>query len=342
MQGFNMGRYVPPELEGTVSFNTASGKGHALGDRARKLKTEGVLIVRFECPFAIWCTHCDPEQIIGQGVRFNAEKKKVGRYYSTPVWSFRFKHTVCGQWIEVRTDPKNAEYLVVEGGRRRDTGENKLLDGEIRLGVSEEDKQRLEREGGFGAMEKKVEDKALASSQKQRLDQLVLASERDWGDPYEKSRKLRAEFRTGRRKRHADEMSGEALKDKFGLGVDILAELPEDSDRVKFVEFGQQGEAAAAATASLSLSKPLFQNPVTTKLPSRLKSDCSKIGKKELLQNTLQGNTRLATDPFLRHENPWQPRTKRKRADEVENQREQNKVAKVQNLALVGYDSDSS
>ena len=100
MQGFNMGRYVPPDLEGTVSFNQASGKGHPLGARARKLKAEGVLIVRFECPFAIWCTHCRPEQIIGQGVRFNAEKKKVGNYYSTPIWSFRFKHTICSGWLE--------------------------------------------------------------------------------------------------------------------------------------------------------------------------------------------------------------------------------------------------
>ncbi len=42
-----MGRYVPPDLEGTVSFNQASGKGHALGNRARKLQTEGILTVRF-------------------------------------------------------------------------------------------------------------------------------------------------------------------------------------------------------------------------------------------------------------------------------------------------------
>jgi coiled-coil domain-containing protein 130 len=43
-----------------------------------------------------------------------------------------------GGWIEVRTDPKNTEYVVVEGSRRRDTGEDKLLDGEIRIGATEE------------------------------------------------------------------------------------------------------------------------------------------------------------------------------------------------------------
>ncbi|KKK23067.1 DUF572 domain protein, partial [Aspergillus ochraceoroseus] len=92
MQGFNMGRYVPPDQEGLATGNKLAGK-HALGPRARHLHTKGALIVRFEMPFAVWCTTCQPhETIIGQGVRFNAEKKKVGHYYSTPVYSFRMKH----------------------------------------------------------------------------------------------------------------------------------------------------------------------------------------------------------------------------------------------------------
>ena len=28
--------------------------------------------MRFELPFAVWCQHCKPEAIVGQGVRFNA------------------------------------------------------------------------------------------------------------------------------------------------------------------------------------------------------------------------------------------------------------------------------
>ncbi|KAI1608870.1 CWC16 protein [Exophiala viscosa] len=338
MQGFNMGRYVPPDLEGTLSFNQASGKGHALGHRARKLKTEGILTVRFECPFAIWCTHCNPETIIGQGVRFNAEKKKVGAYFSTPIWSFRFKHTVCGGSIEVRTDPKNAEYLVVEGGRRRDTGVDKLLDGEIDLAqtVSEEDKARLERDGGFGAIEKKVADKTLFTTQQERLNELVRSSERDWADPYEQSRKLRADFRVGRRKRQADEKSGNALKDRFGLEVEMLGALPEDGERVKFVDFGVSNEASSSA-------KPLFRQLDGT-LPARFKANTSKkLDKKQSLQSQLASNTRIAADPFLREEHVWKPTAKRKR-DDVEMGTAQNstsKAAKVDGLSLVGYGSDS-
>jgi coiled-coil domain-containing protein 130 len=264
-------------------------------------------------------------------VRFNAEKKKVGNYYSTPVWSFRFKHTICGGWIEVRTDPQNAEYVVVDGGRRRDTGVDKLLDGEMRIGVSEEDKERLEKEGGFGALEKKVQDKTLFNSQKERLDQLLSASDRDWADPYEKSRKLRAEFRVGRRQRQSDERTGEALKEKFGLAVELLAEHSEDNERVKYIDFGHDEEGSTS-------SKPLFRR-LREDLPARVKPGL-KLDRKDMLQDKLRSNTRAATDPFLQGDVPWRPQTKRKRDDGEP--KEQSTVTKMEGIALVGYDSDSS
>ncbi|KIV92262.1 hypothetical protein PV10_06719 [Exophiala mesophila] len=356
MQGFNMGRYVPPDLEGVVSANRASGKGHALGSRASKLATEGILIVRFECPFAIWCTNCHPEQIIGQGVRFNAEKRKVGNYLSTPIWSFRFKHTVCGGWIEVRTDPKNAEYLVIEGGRRRDYGAERDWEddqdggeAEVRFGsrpgASEEEKQRMERDGGFGVMENKVKDKTVADGRKRRIEELMVASDKNWADPYAMSKKLRADFRIGRRQRQQDQRTGDALQDKFGLEVEMLAELPEDHERVKYIDFGQKDESSSS-------TRPMFV-PVRESLPSRAKK-ASKHDHKDHLQTTLRTNTRIATDPFLREGIPWKPRVKRKREEpeadlsealrenDHEHKRQAGNQDKRNTLSLVGYDSDSS
>lgn len=43
---------------------------------------------------------------IGMGVRYNAEKKKIGNYYSTPIFSFRCKCHLCDGWFEIQTDPK--------------------------------------------------------------------------------------------------------------------------------------------------------------------------------------------------------------------------------------------
>ena len=92
---------------------------HPLRERARKLHL-GILIVRFEMPFNIWCLNCNSH--IGRGVRFNAEKKKIGMYHSTPILSFRMKCHLCGGWFEIQTDPKESEYVVVDGARRQIAG----------------------------------------------------------------------------------------------------------------------------------------------------------------------------------------------------------------------------
>jgi len=46
------------------------------------------------------------------GVRYNAEKKKVGAYYSTPIYSFRCKCHLCDGWFEIQTDPKVSLHAV--------------------------------------------------------------------------------------------------------------------------------------------------------------------------------------------------------------------------------------
>lgn len=101
---------------------------HALGDRARKLD-QGILITRFELPFNIWwyglsgTVNIRPAHLkynsgtcnnhIGMGVRYNAEKKKIGAYFSTPIFSFRCKCHLCDGWFEIQTDPKVSCALVI-------------------------------------------------------------------------------------------------------------------------------------------------------------------------------------------------------------------------------------
>jgi hypothetical protein len=47
------------------------------------------------------------------GVRYNAEKKKIGAYFSTPILSFRCKCHLCDGWFEIQTDPKVSSALYV-------------------------------------------------------------------------------------------------------------------------------------------------------------------------------------------------------------------------------------
>jgi coiled-coil domain-containing protein 130 len=96
-------KWYPPDWDPSMgSVNQYWGQ-HPLRERAKKLK-EGILVVRFEMPFNIWCGGC--HQHIAMGVRFNAEKKKVGYYHSTPIWDFSMTCHMCSHRFNIQTDPK--------------------------------------------------------------------------------------------------------------------------------------------------------------------------------------------------------------------------------------------
>ncbi|KAL8819659.1 MAG: hypothetical protein Q9223_001955 [Gallowayella weberi] len=341
-----MGRYVPPDQEGTISANKLAGKyvfhflffpdwnllqsRHALGSRARKAG-QGILTVRFEMPFAIWCSHCPKPTIIGQGVRFNAEKKKVGNYHSTPIFSFRMKHNVCGGWIEIRTDPKNTAYVVVEGAKKRDTGEDVVKDGDYVI-QSQEEKERMQSDA-FAALEGRVEEKKQVDTDKSRIEGLYRGKERDWDDPYVASKRLRKTFRLERKIREQEGAKTEALKDRMSLGMDLLAEIEADRKRAAFVVFGLVDREDAVLKAR---SKPLFPpSTVTGSAASGMTSVTKQAATatqkpREYLQRELDSNTRAAVDPFLNPAKPSPtavPLIKRKKPGE--------------SSMLVDYESDS-
>lgn len=59
---------------------------------------------RFELPYNIWCDGCGAH--VGMGVRYNAEKSRIGSYYTTPIFKFRMKCHLCDNYFEIHTDPK--------------------------------------------------------------------------------------------------------------------------------------------------------------------------------------------------------------------------------------------
>ncbi|UKZ55234.1 hypothetical protein TrVGV298_009053 [Trichoderma virens] len=327
MQGFNMGRYVPPDLEGTTSGNKLNKK-HPLGNRASKLASHGILTVRFEMPFPVWCAHCPKPTIIGQGVRFNAEKKRAGNYYTTPIWSFRFRHTECGGWIEMRTDPKNtAEEL---------------------------------RKNAFASLEKTIADRKQLEMAAERLDDLEDLSRRHWDDPYAQNQRLRKAFRVGRKEREKLAAATEDLKDRMGLGIDLLPEREEDAQRAALVDFGSRPDDGGEEDKALS--KPLFasttkttassraktQKPSLTTRDTRLKAEKEASRRKESFVADVISNTRAAQDPFLMQSNNDKPANsrpslgivkKRKRIDGELDDRPETKAA-MPAVGLVQYDSD--
>lgn len=349
-----MGKYVPPDLEGFTSGNKLHSK-HALGSRASKI-SQGILTVRFEMPYPIWCTSCPRPTIIGQGVRFNAEKKKVGNYYSTPIFSFRMKHAVCGGWIEIRTDPKNTAYVVVEGARKRDLGEDKVLEGDTKI-LTEQEREEL-RNNAFANLEVKIDDRKQLEQAKERLDELQDVADKQWEDPYLRNQKLRKVFREGRKAREKEADVASKLQDKMSFGFELLPEHEDDVRRAGLVEFGDLATDAAIAKA---VAKPLFTSHESGKVKRKSveTSKGSKIKKAERLAKMrmdniaaeIRGNTRAAIDPFLTDGNmkamskPLLAGVKRKRpdAETIETPIEAEEAASnISTVAgpLVDYDSD--
>ena len=329
-----------------MSGNQLHGK-HALGARVNKL-SQGILTVRFEMPYPIWCTGCPKPTIIGQGVRFNAQKKKVGNYFSTPIFSFRMKHTACGSWIEIRTDPKNTAYVVTEGARQRDLGENKVEEGDVKI-LTAEERENI-RNNAFASLEGKVEDKQRLEYGKKRLEELEDISEQQWEDPYLQNQRLRKSFREGRKQREKAAGVTAALQDKMSFGLELLPENEEDARRAGFVEFGL-GDSDNAVTKAIS--KPLFAKETATPKDTPKKRKISKRRKEEEgakkrtadLVAEITGNTRAAMDPFLQgfgaktssktlaSSKPLLAGVKRKRLESEE-------VLQSSPSGLVDYDSD--
>ena len=110
-------KWYPPDYDPTKGGLNKWQGTHALRERAKKIHL-GILIIRFEMPYNIWCEGCGIH--IGMGVRYNSEKRKVGMYYTTPIYQFRMKCHLCPNHIEIKTDPGNLDYVIVSGARRQE------------------------------------------------------------------------------------------------------------------------------------------------------------------------------------------------------------------------------
>lgn len=95
-------KYYPPDYDPKAGGLNKFLGTHALRERARKIHL-GIIIVRFEMPYNIWCEGCNNH--IGMGVRYNAEKTKIGMYYTTPLYQFKMKCHLCDNHIIIKTDP---------------------------------------------------------------------------------------------------------------------------------------------------------------------------------------------------------------------------------------------
>jgi coiled-coil domain-containing protein 130 len=267
MQGFN--KYYPPDYDGEKhkSLNAYRGK-HALGDRARKLD-KGILITRFELPYNIWCGTCNNH--IGMGVRYNAEKKKVGSYYSTPIYAFRCKCHLCDGWFEIQTDPKNTRYVVVSGARQKDEEWNPEENGGFAIHDTDANAGPADP---LAALEKTTTaQNHLTKVQIPRLESLQEVSDHFNSDPYTLSSLVRKRFRAEKKIDAAKRAVDDELKGRYGLPetLKLAAEDNESKDAAR--EQWEKGRRELEARTSIRRAR--LQSSA---IPSSLSSTSSSRG----------------------------------------------------------------
>ncbi|KAG5874924.1 hypothetical protein JTB14_019592 [Gonioctena quinquepunctata] len=216
-------KYYPPDYDPRVGGLNKFLGTHALRERARKID-KGIIIIRFEMPYNIWCDGC--KNHVGMGVRYNAEKTKVGMYYTTPVYEFKMKCHLCDNHYVIRADPANLDYVIQSGARRQENRWDPTQNQQV-VPETKETQKRLFDDSMF-KLEHGSGDKNTAESAKPMLAKLYNRNEDVWADSYTANQKLRAEFRKTNCEMNQKKTKDKLLLKKSSLDIPLLAEREED------------------------------------------------------------------------------------------------------------------
>ena len=232
-------KYYPPDFDpekhGTLN---AYHHHHPLGYRARKLRTEGAIIMRFEMPFNAWCDTCQTH--LPRGARFNAEQRNVGNYFSTKIYSFTMRCPCCGCTFVIETDPANADYRATAGATRKveewsqESSEGYALE-------SEASKERRKTDVLY-RMEKQRDDTDKAKSLRRGLVEAAKAQKATAADDYTANSLARKIMRTRREEEERQKSECRAL----GLTMLKKLEAPTEKDEVEVQAVHLQQSSAQA------------------------------------------------------------------------------------------------
>lgn len=281
--------YYPPEWNpsrGSLDqFQQKKGFEHYFGKSRTKNLDKGILVIRFEMPFPVQCLRCNNS--IGQGTRYDADKKGCGKYFSTTLYEFQMRcgHIVdpaisadggvhCNQRFVIRTDPKNRDYELAEGLRRRvqtwdakDAGTIELVDPETRRQMDGDPMLKVE---------KTIRDAKKEKSDKERLADLEdLQAERE--DHYSLNCALRRHNRT-KRKEEQEKEEAERRAGPQNFALPLVPPHPADSARAKAVRFRTDHDRIElSARRAAARAAPLF--PVAVKKRPRALRDAGSSSK---------------------------------------------------------------
>ena len=170
---------------------------------------------------------------------FVPKKTHCGMYYTTKIWSFRMRTPCCQSLVEVRTDPKNRDYALISGAKRK---RNQRI--EVREDRGEE------AQGGPGAfdqLERSKEQLRAAAAADREIYDLHRHSNLTTLDNYKVNASMRKSHRAQRKKAKALVEEGKAL----GLSGDIklLPVLGEEPGASRFAVMRSRSLSSGASSS---------------------------------------------------------------------------------------------
>ena len=189
-------------------------------------------------PVNVWCDGCGEH--IARGVRYNAEKKKCGTYFTSDVFEFQMNCHLCGQRFIIKTDPENRDYEFVSGLHRKvETFDVK----EIGTREFDDKEQALMRADAIRSLENKEEDSMKFEKAVPTLDRLKDLEEKLHTNEDSLNQRVRSKLREIRK---AEERR-EARATAAGLSIRLLPTSRSDIRKSRSVAFERKSKAEVAA-----------------------------------------------------------------------------------------------
>lgn len=243
-------KYYPPDWDPSKGSANRHQKSHPLRHRAKRID-EGILVIRFEMPYNIVCLKC--ENYIAMGVRYNAEKSKVGQYYTSPIFKFRMKCHLCDNFFEIQSDPAKFDYNILSGARKqvRPSYTEADTDGPQEIVIDEDDRKRRLTDAMF-RLEKQAEDKIRGDSQLPRLHDIKRWRSR-FEDSFTSNQLLRAQYRAKRKKIEETRAQSKKILQKASLQIPLVRSCESDKTEAGLILDQRKSERLRMSEVSRKL-----------------------------------------------------------------------------------------
>ena len=181
----------------------------------------------------------------------------MGKYFSTKIWAFTMKTPCCSTEVEIHTDPKACEYIIVRGAERKVETYSAEDAGTVALPSAAEREEA--RADPIRRLEGASADVAYARAAAPSIAELQQRSRDTSGDDYTANKALRRAMRAQR----ATAAAADAERDALGLPehVPLLPPAPADAAAAAAVRFGPGFDGNRALKRAALRTGSIFAAP---------------------------------------------------------------------------------